>query len=441
MATEIYVFDCDGVIINSAEDIASAVNVSLKEFGYWQIPLEKVVEFVGDGTELLLLRALKFSTKGKFNENSPYGKESFQKILNFYLEYYYSHAVEKTTLYAGVKELLKLLKSKKKKICLLTNKPGNIARFILEKLGAAVYFDLITAPDTLDEEGKPVPKKPAPDGLEYTLRQMNLKFGTDFKPENVIMFGDSAQDIQAGKAFGCKTVACRGGLGNKDLLLAEKADFSFSVAGEAEKFIEILSKDGCVSEMEKYAIKNEVPVLQDAGSGFIADYIKKHNIKNILEIGTAIGTSAIRFAKIRNDIHVTTIEIDPVRHEQAVKNIEAEGLSDRITAVLGDALCTEISGTFDLIFIDAAKAQYINFFNRFSPLLAEQGVIISDNLSFHGMVEDLSLTRNYSTIKLVKKIRKYIDFLKQNSDFTTEFFKVGDGIGVTRKNSSVFNNI
>ncbi|WP_178842739.1 HAD hydrolase-like protein [uncultured Treponema sp.] len=438
MATEIYVFDCDGVVINSAEDIASAVNVSLKQFGYWQIPLQNVVEFVGDGTEMLLLRALKFSTKGKFDENSPYGRESFRKILDFYLDYYHSHAVEKTTLYAGIKELFNLLKSKGKKICLLTNKPGQIALSILKKLEAAEYFDLITAPDTLDENGKLIPKKPAPDGLEYTLRQINLKYGANFKPENVIMFGDSAQDIQAGKAFGCKTVACRGGLGNKEKLLAEKADFSFSVAGEAEKFIDILSKDGCVSEMEKYAIKNEVPVLQDAGSGFIAGYIKNHSIKNILEIGTAIGTSAIRFAKIRNDIHVTTIEIDPVRHEQAVKNIEAEGLSDRITAVLGDALCVEVSGSFDLIFIDAAKAQYINFFNRFSPFLAEDGVIISDNLSFHGMVEDLSLTRNYSTIKLVKKIRKYIDFLKQNSEFETEFFKVGDGIGVTRRISSAF---
>ena len=87
MAIELYIFDCDGVIINSAEDIASAVNVSLKKFGYWQIPLYKVVEFVGDGTEKLLLRALDFSTKGKLKAESSYGKESFSKILAFYLEY------------------------------------------------------------------------------------------------------------------------------------------------------------------------------------------------------------------------------------------------------------------------------------------------------------------------------------------------------------------
>ena len=219
-------------------------------------------------------------------------------------------------------------------------------------------------------------------------------------------------------------------------MLAENPDFCFSVASEVEKFIDVLSKDDGVSEMEKYAMKNEVPVLQNAGSDFIADYIKNHEIKNILEIGTAIGTSSIRFAKIRDNIHVTTIEIDEKRYAQAVKNVEAEGLKQRITLIFGDALTAQIQGKFDLIFIDAAKAQYINFFNRYSPLLSENGVIISDNLSFHGMVEDLSLTHNYSTIKLVKKIRKYIDFLKNNEEFETEFFKLGDGIGVSRRKNS-----
>lgn len=436
MAIELYIFDCDGVIINSAEDIASAVNVSLKKFGYWQIPLYKVVEFVGDGTEKLLLRALDFSTKGKFNAESSYGKESFSKILAFYLEYYYSHAVEKTCLYAGIKELLRILKEKGKKVCLLTNKPEKIAEVILKKLEVFEYFDLITGPDTLDENGRQIPKKPEPDGLLYTLRKINSRFGSCFTEKNAVMFGDSAQDILAGKAFGCKTIACRGGLGNKELLLAENPDFCFSVASEVEKFIDVLSKDDGVSEMEKYAMKNEVPVLQNAGSDFIADYIKNHEIKNILEIGTAIGTSSIRFAKIRDNIHVTTIEIDEKRYAQAVKNVEAEGLKQRITLIFGDALTARIQGKFDLIFIDAAKAQYINFFNRYSPLLSENGVIISDNLSFHGMVEDLSLTHNYSTIKLVKKIRKYIDFLKNNEEFETEFFKLGDGIGVSRRKNS-----
>ena len=88
---------------------------------------------------------------------------------------------------------------------------------------------------------------------------------------------------------------------------------------------------------------------------------------------------------------------------------------------------------FDMIFIDAAKGQYINFFQKYKENLAPDGVFISDNLSFHGMVDDLTLTHNYSTIKLVKKIRKYIDFLKQNTEFSTTFFANGDGISVSKR--------
>jgi len=86
-----------------------------------------------------------------------------------------------------------------------------------------------------------------------------------------------------------------------------------------------------------------------------------------------------------------------------------------------------------LIFIDGPKAQYTKFFERFKNNLTENGVYICDNLSFHGMVEDLSLTHNYSTIKMVKKLRKFIDFLKNNEEFETEFLKLGDGISVSRK--------
>ena len=110
--------------------------------------------------------------------------------------------------------------------------------------------------------------------------------------------------------------------------------------------------------------------------------------------------------------------------------------SFKITCVaksLADALTTDIDGEFDVIFIDAAKAQYIKFFEKFKNNLSKDGVIITDNLSFHGMVEDLSLTRNYSTKKLVKKIRKYIEFLKANPEFKTEFFKVGDGVSLSRR--------
>ena len=188
-----------------------------------------------------------------------------------------------------------------------------------------------------------------------------------------------------------------------------------------------------IDNIKLYAAKNSIPIMRDGGIEFICNYIKEHKIKRILEIGTAIGFSAIEFAQVSPDVLVTTIELDIDRHIKAKQNIHDNGLDDRITAINADALKLELDQQFDLIFIDAAKAQYINFFEKYKTNLAPGGVFISDNLSFHGMVDDLTLTHNYSTIKLVKKIRKYIDFLKTNKEFTTEFFEYGDGVSISKR--------
>lgn len=192
-----------------------------------------------------------------------------------------------------------------------------------------------------------------------------------------------------------------------------------------------------LDDIKLYAAKNSIPIMRDGGIDFICSYIKEHNIKRILEIGTAIGFSAIEFANVAPDITVTTIELDIDRHIKAKQNIHDSGLDDRINAIHGDALKVELMDgnnrpqQFDMIFIDAAKGQYINFFQKYKVNLAPGGVFISDNLLFHGMVDDLTLTHNYSTIKLVKKIRKYIDFLKTNKEFTTQFFEYGDGVSIS----------
>ena len=185
--------------------------------------------------------------------------------------------------------------------------------------------------------------------------------------------------------------------------------------------------------IKAYASREAVPIMQDEGCDFICDYIKEHSCKNILEIGTAIGYSSIRFAGLADDIKVTTIELDIDRHLKAVENFKSAGLSDRITAIHADALTCPLEGLFDLIFIDAAKAQYIKFFEKYKENLAPGGVIISDNLSFHGMVDDLSLTHNYSTKKLVKKIQKYAEYLRTNQEFETTFYEVGDRITVSKR--------
>ncbi len=427
MNTEVYIFDLDGTLIDSGEDIAESVNATFEHFGYFRLPIDELISYVGNGAKKLLLRALKSSTRNKFDETTERGQKQFDEILKWYLEYYSSHPVVKTTLYAGIKELLKVLHLKNKKIGLLTNKPESVTQKILVHFEIDKYFSQVVSPDTCEY------KKPNPKALEFILSKINEKENTTFTSKNVIMIGDSNVDIQCGKAFCCRTVACRGGLGDREKLLAENPDFCFSVASEIEKFIDILSESENVNEIQKFAMKNEVPIMIDEGSDFICDYIKSHNIKSILEIGTAIGYSSIKFAKLSPDIHVTTIEIDEQRHNTAKQNVANENLSDRIELIFGNALETQIDKKFDLIFIDAAKAQYIKFFEKYKENLSENGVIFSDNLSFHGMVADLSLTHNYSTIKLVKKIRKYIDFLKNNEEFKTEFFEVGDGVSISYK--------
>ena len=188
-----------------------------------------------------------------------------------------------------------------------------------------------------------------------------------------------------------------------------------------------------LSSLKDYASQNSVPIMFDEGIEFIVNYIKENDVRFILEIGTAIGYSAIKFAQINPEIRIFTIEYDIERYQKAVENITKLNLDDQITVFLGDALKFNFTEKFDLIFIDGAKSQYINFFEKYKNNLKEDGVFISDNLFFHGMVENPELTQNYSTIKLIRKLKRYIDFLKANTEFETTFYQIGDGVAVSRR--------
>ena len=117
-----------------------------------------------------------------------------------------------------------------------------------------------------------------------------------------------------------------------------------------------------INKIKDYAVVNNVPIMTDEGIEFLTNYIKNNNVKRILEVGTAIGYSAIMMCNVRDDITVTTIERDKVRYDEAVKNVDSFNYNDRIELIFGDALEVEIEGKYDLIFIDAAKAQNIKFF-------------------------------------------------------------------------------
>lgn len=189
-----------------------------------------------------------------------------------------------------------------------------------------------------------------------------------------------------------------------------------------------------IQELERYAELNNVPIMNQEGISFLTDYIAKNNIKNILEIGSAIGYSAIKMAQVNPDIKVVTIERDIVRYDLALENIKNFELDNQIEIIFGDALNTDITGSYDLIFIDAAKSQYIKFFERYSPLLSETGVIVSDNLNFHGLINSNGENLSANVRGLIRKLNKYIDYLKNNPDYKTEFFNIGDGVSISKKN-------
>ena len=192
-----------------------------------------------------------------------------------------------------------------------------------------------------------------------------------------------------------------------------------------------------ILEMEEYAQEHNVPIIEKKSIAFIMKFIKENNLKNILEIGSAIGYSTILMASAKEDAYVTTIERDETRYMECLKNVKACGMDKKINVVYQDALDVNLSNDmkFDLIFIDAAKGQYTKFFEKFKYFLSDNGFIITDNVKFHGYVGHSDELENGNLKSLVRKIEGYIDFLKNNEEFDTDFFDIGDGLSISvRKN-------
>ena len=124
-----------------------------------------------------------------------------------------------------------------------------------------------------------------------------------------------------------------------------------------------------INEIRAYAKEEKVPIMMDDGLKFLIEYIAKNKIQSVLEIGTAIGYSSIMMALSNPSLTITTIERDEKRYLEALKNIKKLKLEDRITLIFNDALDVSLSEKYDLIFIDAAKAQSIKFFEKFEKNL------------------------------------------------------------------------
>ena len=200
-----------------------------------------------------------------------------------------------------------------------------------------------------------------------------------------------------------------------------------------EKLLNVSYNDKLL-EMIKYAEENDVPIMQNEGIAFLIMLLNVKKPLRILEIGSAIGFSSSIMA-LNSNATIDTIERDSKMIEECRKNHQELALTDRINLIPGDALDTlELvkNNKYDFIFIDAAKAQYIKFFEMYSPLLAEDGIILSDNLYFHDLL--FTEVNNRDLRQLVRKVGKYNDFLLNHPEFETHIFRIGDGVGVsTRK--------
>lgn len=198
----------------------------------------------------------------------------------------------------------------------------------------------------------------------------------------------------------------------------------------------IPKRDIEIEEMELFASVHNVPIMELVGIETMLQLLRIQQPKQILEIGTAIGYSAIRMAKALPNTKIITIERDKQRYELALQNITKTGTSSQIEVLFGDALEMEDSviekGEFDCLFIDAAKGQYRRFFECYEKFLSRNGLIVTDNVLFKGLVAEEEI-ENKRIRSLVSKIKMYNEWLLSNENYETMILPVGDGIAISKR--------
>ena len=195
--------------------------------------------------------------------------------------------------------------------------------------------------------------------------------------------------------------------------------------------------DELLREMEGYAALHHVPIINERGRQAFLQVVQEAKPHRVLEIGTAIGYSSLLMAKNgAADIDITTLELSDERIKTAQGYIDRSAYADRIHIMGGDAaenlLKLQLTGqNFDFVFIDAAKGQYVDYFHKIQPMLADKAVILADNVLFRGYVKgDVPTPRRFKTI--VKRLREYIELVSQ-PPYVTEILENGDGLAVTRR--------
>jgi predicted O-methyltransferase YrrM len=210
------------------------------------------------------------------------------------------------------------------------------------------------------------------------------------------------------------------------------------VSDQVNRYVSSLIKarSDLLIEMEQFASANDVPIMDLVSMEAMLQIVSLARSKKVLEIGTAIGYSAMRVAEKLPDCLIVSIERDKDRYEKAKQYVNRANLEDRVTLIYGDAL--EVApvikefGLFDCLFIDAAKGQYKRFFELYSPFVEKEGLVISDNVLFKGIVaQEGKVAKGLRT--MVVNLRAYNEMLKANEEYDTTFYPIGDGIAISKK--------
>jgi len=191
-----------------------------------------------------------------------------------------------------------------------------------------------------------------------------------------------------------------------------------------------------ITRMEGFAQEKDIPIMEKTAISVMLHILKLHSPKKILEIGAAIGYSAICMAKSLPEATIITVERDRERYEEAVRNICTSRLENRISVLLGDAFkvvdTIKENAPYDALFIDAAKGQYQRFFELYEPLLSDNAIVITDNVLFKGLVAEENI-ESKRLRSLVKKIKQYNKWLIDHPRFDTTIIPVGDGVAISIK--------
>lgn len=194
--------------------------------------------------------------------------------------------------------------------------------------------------------------------------------------------------------------------------------------------------DCLFKEMEIFAEENRVPIIKEAERAIFRGIMAKYQPKHILEIGTAIGYSALLMAHCGQGAKIKTLELSEERARTAQSFIDRSPYKDDIEIVVGDAgetlLSLAATEMFDMVFIDAAKGQYPDYLQKILPHLNAGGVIVTDNVLFRGYVLGTGKPpRRYKTI--VKRLREYLQIINDEKIFKTMIYEDGDGLAVSQK--------